>query len=210
MPKLIPKTGTSVSAYVAERLEDRPVAAEHEAEVGLLRRLVDDARGPSQPSPCFRSSSAVGDTAVQPCALGRLDRRAQRGRGLLRLGVGEDDRRPRPRRAPRRRRSRLRRLRSRPRRRRALALGAAPDERLAVALRAGQARRRESRTREPERLAPRRRRARSASRRSAGDRDDAARDAAAAELELGLDQREDLAARRQARRRRPAAPWRAR
>ena len=49
-----------------------------------------------------------------------------------------------------------------------------------------------------------------ASRRSAGVADDALADPLAAELELGLDHRQQLAARRPGSRRPPAAPWRAR
>ena len=144
-----------VSHVHAHRLEDRAVAAQHQAEVGLAVEVVEqlDPGG---------GVAVLGDLVPRGihANIRRLRRRAQvsqRLRRLLGLGVGEDD--GGPDRVRRRKRLRAHGSASRHGRvevRQRLALAGQVDEGLEVALRARQARRGEA----ARRRAPRPRRPR--------------------------------------------------
>ena len=156
-PKLIANTGTSRARVGAQRGEDRAVAAEHDAQVDVL--------GGSSPI-----STPVGRLEAVLAASSGSRHSVDAARAARRRPA----RAPRPRRVPPRwvddgRRSRLHRRAARrgPSRAGAARLGE-PDERLAVALRAGQPGRREAQHRGAE--AARRRRRRRAPARAAPGR----------------------------------------
>ena len=80
-------TGARIAA---ERAEHRAVPAEHQAEVGVLREVfadLDPAGGLA-----VLLELVGGRRQRTGDALSGSDRLAQRGRGLLRMGVGENDR----------------------------------------------------------------------------------------------------------------------
>ena len=187
MPKLTPNTGTPVPGEAAQRVQDRAVAAEHEAEIGVAPALGESTLGGR------RRAWLELLRGRRPARQSRLGRAAAASAASVRqLGVREGHRgdqrrcgRPRPHRSPpaiaasrSSSGSRLRRTRRRSR--------GCPSGRAA----------RRRRSREPARPSSLgRARDQIASRRSAAVADDAAPDPLAAELELRLDHRQRLAAR---------------
>ena len=68
MPKLIPNTGTSVDPVLAQALEDRPVAAEDQAQVQLVVVAPADDAGRRLPVLGQLLRSATGATPARSAA----------------------------------------------------------------------------------------------------------------------------------------------
>ena len=185
----------------AQRVEDRAVAAEHEAEVGLRRAAARPPRRPRRRRRAWRSPPRSRPGASRPRAATRDGDRDRFGRGR-RVRVGDQGGGLHSLAAPTSRIAASRSSTCAP-------VAPAPDEGLAVALRPRQAGGGEAADRQAQlaggarhgedRLAP-----------VGGVADDAPADPLAAELELRLDHRQHLAAGGQAARRPPAGSWPAR
>ena len=188
MPKLTPKTGHAGAGEAAQRVQDRAVAAEDQAEVDPLRARRRPRSIRSARSPCLARSPGVA-TICQPASAAAATATSTASVGRRRVRVGDQRRRLHASRAPRARRGRGRRA-PRPRARTRRRSRCCPSARAA--------RRGRSRARRGPRLAGRLGDAEDRLAAVARVADDAPADPLAAELELRLDHRQQLAARLQA------------